>query len=42
MHAATLRPVRSDLVSTHLLILSALGCGLAVLLAYAVQVLVAG
>ncbi|SVC37297.1 uncharacterized protein METZ01_LOCUS290151 [marine metagenome] len=42
LHAATLRPVPSDLVSTRLLILSALGCGLAVLLAYAVQVLVAG
>jgi len=39
LHAATLR---SDLVSTRLLILSALGCGLTVLLAYAVQVLVAG
>ena len=42
LHAVTLRPVPSDLVSTRLLILSALGCGLAVLLAYAVQVLVAG
>ena len=42
LHTATLRPVPSDLVSTRLLILSALGCGLAVLVAYAVQVLVAG
>ena len=42
MHTATIRPLPSDLVSTRLLILSALGCGLAVLLAYAVQVLVVG
>ena len=42
LHTATLRPVPSDLVSTRLLILSALGCGLTVLLAYAVQVLVVG